>query len=206
MDALMCHWKKFSKTNRNMWRIKMIRRLITVIMMVLAVVVFTSGCYTKKGGGAKGKTGTEAYNQGNIIGYDANGNPIYGDIGSMGDYRIDGAPVNAPQFESVYFDYDSPQIAYSEQAKLEPIVAYLQQNPTFGVVVEGNCDERGSNEYNLALGERRALAVRAAMISRGIDGSRIQTKSYGEERPVAFGHDEASWRLNRRADFIFIQL
>ena len=177
----------------------MIRRLITVIMMVLAVVVFTSGCYTKKGGGAKGKTGTEAYNQGNIIGYDANGNPIYGDIGSMGDYRIDGAPVNAPQFESVYFDYDSPQIAYSEQAKLEPIVAYLQQNPTFGVVVEGNCDERGSNEYNLALGARRANAAKAVMVKDGVDANRISTISYGKENPWKLGTGEAVWKFNRNA-------
>ena len=74
------------------------------------------------------------------------------------------------------------------------------------MIVEGHCDERGSNEYNLALGERRALAVRAAMISAGIDGARVQTRSYGEERAVAFGHDESAWRLNRRAEFTFTQM
>jgi peptidoglycan-associated lipoprotein len=67
--------------------------------------------------------------------------------------------------------------------------------------VEGNCDERGSNEYNLALGERRALAVRAYLVNLGIDAGRIQTKSLGEERPVALGHDESSWQQNRRAEF-----
>ena len=106
----------------------------------------------------------------------------------------------------MYFEYDSPQLNPSEQGKIDAVVAYLQQNPTHGVIVEGHCDERGSNEYNLALGERRSLAVRAAMVSAGIDGARVQTRSYGEERGVAFGHDESAWRLNRRAEFVFTQM
>jgi len=119
--------------------------------------------------------------------------------------RTEGAEV-AGQFEAVLFEYDSTQLNPSEQAKINAVVGYLQQNPTAGIVVEGHCDERGSNEYNLSLGERRALAVRAAMIAAGVDGARIQTRSYGEERPVAFGHDEASWRLNRRAEFLSTQM
>jgi peptidoglycan-associated lipoprotein len=70
------------------------------------------------------------------------------------------------------------------------------------VVIEGHCDERGSREYNLALGERRALAVRAYLVGLGIDATRLQTKSYGEEQPVAMGHDESSWSRNRRAEFV----
>ncbi|NCC31563.1 MAG: peptidoglycan-associated lipoprotein, partial [Chloroflexia bacterium] len=76
----------------------------------------------------------------------------------------------------------------------------LKRNPATRMIVDGHCDERGSNEYNLALGERRALAVRAYLIGLGLDGSRIQTRSFGEERPAAFGSDESAWRLNRRGE------
>lgn len=181
------------------------KRLIPLVMMILAAAVFATGCYTT--GNKKNrptKTSGQTSEWGDVV-IGPDGTLVYGDLG-MGDERMGDQLAIAPQFESIHFDFDSQQLAYSEQVKIDAVVAYLQQNPTLGVVVEGNCDERGSSEYNLALGERRALAVRASMISRGIDGSRVQTKSYGEERPVAFGHDETAWRMNRRADFIFIQL
>ncbi len=182
----------------------MTRRWMTVLMVLLALVVLgTTGCMKK---GKKPLTGTELSSDRVIIGYDENGNPIYADdAGGMGP-RIEGVEMGGGQFEAVLFDYDSPQLIPSEQGKIDAVVAYLQQNATHGVVVEGHCDERGSNEYNLALGERRALAVRAAIISAGIDSARVQTRSYGEERPTAFEHDESSWRLNRRAEFVFTQM
>ena len=77
----------------------------------------------------------------------------------------------------------------------------LIAKPERVVLVEGNCDERGSNEYNMTLGENRAIIVRNYLVQNGIDGSRIQTRSYGEERPAAEGHDESAWALNRRAEF-----
>ncbi len=105
--------------------------------------------------------------------------------------------------ENILFDYDSAQINESERAKVESAASILKSNSGVDVIIEGHCDERGSAEYNMALGERRALAVRAALINLGIDGNRIQTRSYGEERPVATGHDESAWRLNRRGEFVF---
>ena len=126
------------------------------------------------------------------------------DDGSMGS-RIDGGSEQAGLFSAVYFDYDSAQINPSERSKLDGVADHLKQNTAQGLTVEGHCDERGSNEYNLSLGERRALAVRAYLVGLGIDGARIQTKSYGEERPVAMGHDEASWSQNRRAEFVIVQ-
>lgn len=183
----------------------MTRRWMTVLMMLLALVVLgTTGCVKK--GPKKGGPGTELGSDRVIIGYDENGNPIYADDAAALGLRPEGAEMGGGQFEAVLFDYDSPQLVPSEQGKIDAVVAYLQQNATHGVVVEGHCDERGSNEYNLALGERRALAVRAAIISAGIDSARVQTRSYGEERPVAFEHDESSWRLNRRAEFVFTQM
>jgi peptidoglycan-associated lipoprotein len=182
----------------------MTRRWMTVVMVLLALSIMGTGCIKKK---KKVIDPNAPFGDQVIVGYDANGNPIYGsatDSALAG--RTDGAEIAASQFEAVLFDYDSPQLNPSEQGKIDAVVAYLQANPTQGVIVEGNCDERGSNEYNLALGERRSLAVRAAMISAGIDGARVQTRSYGEEKPVAFGHDEGSWSLNRRAEFVFTQM
>ena len=182
----------------------MTRRWMTVLMVLLALAMIgTTGCVKK--GGKKGSALAGESDQ-VIIGYDEFGNPIYGAPGEVLPGRQEGMEIGAGQFEAVYFEYDSPPLNPSEQGKIDAAIAYLQANTTHGAVVEGHCDERGSNEYNLALGERRALAVRAAMISAGIDGARVQTRSYGEERPVAFEHDEASWRLNRRAEFTITQM
>jgi peptidoglycan-associated lipoprotein len=104
-------------------------------------------------------------------------------------------------FENVLFDYDSYQIKSSEAGKVDKVAAYMKSNPNVRLVTEGNCDERGTIEYNLALGENRAAAVRAQLLSLGIPAENIQTKSYGEEKPVEAGHSETSWRVNRRTEF-----
>ncbi|MBU0678147.1 MAG: peptidoglycan-associated lipoprotein Pal [Verrucomicrobia bacterium] len=116
--------------------------------------------------------------------------------------RFEGGSEYAGQFEAVLFAYDSAQVQPSERGKLEAVADNLRRNPQTGVIIEGHCDERGSREYNLALGERRALAARAYLVGLGIDTMKIQTKSYGEEQPVAMGHDESSWSRNRRAEFV----
>jgi peptidoglycan-associated lipoprotein len=77
----------------------------------------------------------------------------------------------------------------------------MTRNQDVRLIAEGHCDERGSREYNLSLGEHRALAVRAYLVGLGVDGARIQTRSYGEEQPLDPGHDESAWRLNRRVEF-----
>ncbi len=109
------------------------------------------------------------------------------------------------QFQPVYFAYDSSAIEASERPKIEAVAEALRNSPNKRLIVEGHCDERGSNEYNLALGERRALAIRAYLVGLGISPDRIQTKSYGEEQPVAFGHNEEAWRLNRRGEFVIVE-
>ncbi len=105
--------------------------------------------------------------------------------------------------QPLYFGYDSFTLPQSEIGKIQQAIAVLQQNPSYVLIVEGHCDERGSNEYNLSLGEQRALAVRDYIVSGGIDASRIQSRSYGEERPAAMGSGEEVWRLNRRGEFAF---
>ncbi len=105
---------------------------------------------------------------------------------------------------TVYFDFDKSNIKVSERTKIEAVANHLRTEPTHHVKIEGNCDERGTEGYNLALGERRALAVRQYLINLGIASDRIHTISYGESRPVAEGHNEAAWKLNRRGDFVLL--
>jgi peptidoglycan-associated lipoprotein len=100
----------------------------------------------------------------------------------------------------VYFAYDSSAVRDSEKSKLEDIASYLKGNADSALRVEGNCDERGTEEYNRALGERRALAVREYLIRSGVAAERVDTISYGEDKPADTGHSEASWKKNRRGE------
>ncbi len=167
-----------------------------VVLGVAVCALATTGCKKKpkSGPGIDDLSGANGLNA---------ADPYSGDSLSS---RPDAALIEAAsQFGVVYFDFDSAQVNPGERSKLEVVAAYLRDNAGVGLVVEGHCDERGSNEYNLALGERRALAVRAYLVGLGVDGSRVQTKSLGEEQPVALGHDEASWSQNRRASFGLFQ-
>jgi peptidoglycan-associated lipoprotein len=124
--------------------------------------------------------------------------------GSMEDF---GTPIPGLQLPVVYFAFDQARIGTSEIPKLEQIANYLQQHPGTGVIIEGNCDERGSAEYNRALGERRALAAKEFLASKGIDANtRMRTVSYGSEKPADPGHNEQAWSKNRRDEFIGVTL
>ena len=111
------------------------------------------------------------------------------------------ATLDGSQLETVYFDYDSFTLQPNARKVLERNAAWLQANPTVKITIEGHCDERGSDEYNLALGERRALAVKNHLVALGIGKERLATISYGEERPAVAGHDETVWSKNRRSEF-----
>lgn len=101
--------------------------------------------------------------------------------------------------DRVFFDYNSAAVGDSAQRTLARQAEWLAANPQATVTIEGHCDERGTREYNLALGERRASAVKNYMLSLGVDRSRISTISYGKERPEELGSNEAAWSKNRRA-------
>ncbi len=103
----------------------------------------------------------------------------------------------------IYFAFDSSAIDADNRAIIEANAAYLSANPQAKVTLEGHCDERGTREYNLALGERRAQAVERMLRVLGVAGNRVSTVSYGEEKPVAMGHDESAWRQNRRVEFVY---
>jgi peptidoglycan-associated lipoprotein len=105
----------------------------------------------------------------------------------------------------IYFDFDKSNISGEQRERIEKDASILKSNPGLRVRIEGNCDERGTNEYNMALGERRATSARKYMVNLGVESYRIETISYGEEKPLLYGHGELSWAQNRRADVIEIR-
>jgi len=109
------------------------------------------------------------------------------------------------QLQPVFFDYNKADVRADMVEALQNNARVLKQNPTVSVLIEGHCDERGTEEYNLALGERRANAAKDYMVGLGIAEGRMSIISYGESRPFATGHDEDSWKLNRRAHFVAVK-
>lgn len=105
----------------------------------------------------------------------------------------------------VYFNFDSSEIKTDQASRIAVNSDFLKENATFDIRIEGNCDARGTNEYNMALGERRALSAQKYLVNLGINEIRVNTVSYGEERMLLHGHDELSWAQNRRADFVVAQ-
>jgi peptidoglycan-associated lipoprotein len=114
---------------------------------------------------------------------------------------LDDLNRNSP-LKPVYYELDSSELSAANQKTLDDDAALLKRYPTWTVTIEGHCDERGTAEYNLALGERRAVAARAYLVSLGIPADRLRTVSYGKEFPFDPGHDEAAWTKNRRAHFV----
>lgn len=112
----------------------------------------------------------------------------------------------AGELRTVTFGYDSSTISPSAKDVLESNADFLKRMENVKVRVEGHCDERGGQQYNLALGNRRAQAVKKFLEGLGVAGDRIETYSYGKERPVAFGHDDESWAQNRRGNFVITDL
>jgi len=105
-----------------------------------------------------------------------------------------------PSVRTIYFAFDSSEITGEGQTVVDGWGAYLSANPGAKIKLEGHCDERGTREYNIALGERRANAVLQALAARGVAERQVSVTSYGEERPVSSGHDEAAWQQNRRVE------
>jgi peptidoglycan-associated lipoprotein len=109
----------------------------------------------------------------------------------------------AQSVKDIYFDYDKSDVRASEQSSVQADAAFLQQHPTISFSIEGHCDERGSTEYNLALGDNRASAVKNALVGAGIAADRIKTVSLGKEKPFCTESNEACWQQNRRGHFVY---
>ena len=145
-------------------------------------------------GGTDGTGGTGTYDQ------STGGTPL-SDMSLFDGMRMD---TNTFAAATVYFDYDSSVVKSSEQEKVGSVATELKARSTTALLIDGHCDERGTEEYNRALGERRALALRDYLIGLGIAAERIRTRSWGEDLPVALGSDESAWRVNRRGEFILL--
>jgi peptidoglycan-associated lipoprotein len=172
------------------------RRIIVILVMAAALGL--GGCASKKpkpapeaappaaGAGAESSGENSANAQGGAE--DETGGPMAGLLATR----------------TIYFDFDSAVIQGPGVDVVAAHSKYLAANPGAKVRLEGNTDERGSREYNIGLGDRRAQAVRRAMLLQGVSESQITTVSYGEERPAVMGHDEAAWAKNRRVDIVYL--
>ncbi|MGR0480617.1 MAG: OmpA family protein [Candidatus Electronema sp. V4] len=109
---------------------------------------------------------------------------------------------SSPEMKSIYYDFDQSGVRPDQVAKMEANARHMKNNSRAKVIIEGNCDERGTSEYNLALGERRAVSAKKYLLNLGVEASRIRTMSFGEERPLFVGSEESDYEMNRRSDFV----
>ena len=158
--------------------------LIPALFLVLALGLTGCGSSSKKG------TGTGASGEGG------------GDGDMTLELNADSDSNKAGGLKSVYFDFDSSQLSSSARSTLDGNAAFLKGNEKVEVQVEGHCDERGGVQYNLALGENRAKAVKEYLVALGVGAKRVTTISFGKERPVSFGHSDDAWSKNRRGNFV----
>ncbi|CAK0768968.1 Peptidoglycan-associated lipoprotein [Gammaproteobacteria bacterium] len=150
---------------------------------------------------ASGADGTGIGSGSNLGGTRLGADRVYNPEDRMGGSFDD--PSNPLSKRIIYFDYDHSDVRPEYQAIIASHAAFLAKTPKSSMILEGHTDERGSREYNLALGERRAQAVRQIMQLNGAAPSQLEVVSYGEERPAAAGHDESGWQLSRRVELVY---
>jgi peptidoglycan-associated lipoprotein len=173
----------------------------TIMLLMLPVIMTTAGCAKKKiDGDIPPPIGTDGGVDGGGMGADGAGG--YGTPGGPGSQEDFLARVTS---DRVYFGLDRFDIDGEDRAILDSQAAWLRQYPNVRITIEGHCDERGTRDYNIALGERRANAAKNYLVSLGIDPGRITTVSYGKERPAALGSNEQAWAQNRRAVTITVR-
>jgi|SRR5881394_2398223 len=192
-------------------------KLLNLLVVVLALSVGVVGCKKKPGPvttipgmtGKPGPTEPSGIERGTPLPPDqpttAKQNPE-GGFALEGRFDPDKMNQDRERFaaNTVYFEFDRATIKPSETSKIEGVAKYLQGNPTHAVQIEGHCDERGTEQYNLSLGERRALSVREYLVTAGIQPGRVFTISFGEAKPAETGHNEAAWSKNRRGVFVLL--
>ncbi|MGV1099068.1 peptidoglycan-associated lipoprotein Pal [Thiovibrio sp. JS02] len=181
---------------------KEIFQFLAVASAVITLSLFAGGCAKKvqsdkdmAGSAVKADTGEGAGKEESLSDKGWAG----GDTGAVLEGR-----TTAPMLP-IYFDFDKSNIRADQEGRVSKNAELLNASPSVRVRVEGNTDERGTNEYNMALGERRAMAAKKFLINMGVVESRIDTMSYGEEKPLNFGHDELAWSQNRRDDFVVVK-
>jgi peptidoglycan-associated lipoprotein len=172
------------------------RRIIVIMLMAAALGL--GGCAAKRP-----KPAPESAPQGAGAGAESAGANA-GNAQGGGEEETGGPMAGLLATRTIYFDFDSAVIQGQGVDVVAAHARYLAANPNARVRLEGNTDERGSREYNIGLGERRAQSVRRALLLQGVSDSQITTVSYGEERPAVMGHNEAAWAKNRRVDIVYL--
>jgi peptidoglycan-associated lipoprotein len=174
-----------------------------LILIAVLGVSLAAGCSSKKPRPTATSTNSAVpADQSQTAGADASSAGVVGGTGA-GVAGPSGAQL---QNRTIYFDFDSSEVKADYNGLVAAHARYLASNPSIRVRLEGNTDERGSREYNIGLGERRAQSVRRALTLQGVTDAQITTVSYGEERPVCTEHNEACWQQNRRDDFRIVTI
>ena len=166
---------------------------VSKILALILIGLLATGCASKA---KKGGEGAGVEDQSGAAGSGA------GAGGAFGSHPWDD-PANPLSNRVIYFEYDSSEVAAADRETLATHARYLAEHQNLTVTLEGHGDERGSREYNIGLGERRANAVRDLMVVQGVADTQIKSVSYGEEKPAVDGHDDAAWSQNRRVEIVY---
>ena len=179
------------------------KKLVISVLLASLLVGCASNKPKKSGDDAKGAPVSTAQNAPSSSSTSA-ADSTSADSTSMGDDELDN-PNSPLAKRSFYYTYDQDSVQASDKPSIQAHAKYLADHSNRSVRLEGNADERGSNEYNLALGQRRADSVKQMLVLGGAKEAQIETSSYGEEKPKAMGHDEADWAQNRRTDLKYVK-
>jgi len=186
-------------------KIMKMTKLVYPMAFVLAITLATAGCRNHKpvgvtpiGNGQGPQIGDQSPN---TLASDQNGHIQQADINGFDNMTEDRAALAN---DTIHFAYDISVIRHSEDAKLHEVASNLNSDRSTKLTIEGNCDERGTEEYNRSLGDRRAQAAREALAKLGVDPARIRVMSFGKDKPVDPGHNESAWSQNRRDDFVLL--
>jgi peptidoglycan-associated lipoprotein len=184
--------------------------LVKMFVAVAAVSLLASGCRYNKGAGSSSAaddafdnkaTGIETQNDATAGSLDE----LEANAGDSKKFEEIYTRCTDVSFEPIYFGLDSSVVPQNEFPKVDAVVKHLADNKDRVVVVEGHCDDRGANEYNMTLGEKRAIIIRNYLCENGVAADRIQTRSYGEEKPAVVGSNEGAWSKNRRGEFVIFK-
>jgi peptidoglycan-associated lipoprotein len=181
-------------------------KLTCLLAFALAMTLAATGCKNHRPVGVTPLHGTPTGQVGELppggtMGGDLPGG---GQTASLTDFEGMGADRAALAAYTVHFAYDSAVVRKSEKANVQAVADALGRDASTKLLIEGHCDERGTEEYNRSLGERRALAIREYLVRSGITPDRVDTMSYGEDRPADPGHGESAWKKNRRGEFVVL--
>ena len=189
-------------------------KITYMLVIALALTMVGTGCRKKPVGvtDLKNKQYRVGENLGGGEGFKLPGDaPVIGDLNNgtpqstkfsnPDDFNQDRGTFAA---NTVHFEYDSSVVKSSEQSNLDAVAAYMKGNSSIGLLIEGHCDERGTEDYNNSLGERRSTALREALIGMGVNAENVITRSYGEYKPVSPGQDESAYKQNRRGEFVVL--